>query len=160
MQHIGTLCTHITFCLLLGLVACGSSSASGQMPLPTAAFAPTSVPPTAAPPPTSIPPTTASQPVPSGLVQYRVWMEEARLRHPYPEAIDKMWAVMLCESKASADMIAYPYHGLFQYHPDTWNGEWNPYRTAPILDPQAQIFATAKAWQDGYQGWWGCYALT
>jgi hypothetical protein len=89
--------------------------------------------------------------------QYRIWMEEARALHPYPEPLEAMWAVMLCESSGVADMVAGPYHGLFQYLDSTWAGEWNPYRDSPILDPRAQIFATAKAWQDGNQGWWGCY---
>jgi hypothetical protein len=94
------------------------------------------------------------------LAQYRQWMEEARGLHPYPEPVDKMWAVMMCESGGEPMLSASLYHGLFQYHPDTWAGEWNPYRSAAILDPRAQIFATAKAWQEGYQSWWGCYALT
>lgn len=84
-------------------------------------------------------------------------MEEARAKHPYGESIEQMWEVMLCESSGDSETIADTYYGLFQYHPDTWGGEWNPYRDQPILDPQAQIFATAKAWQDGNQSWWGCY---
>jgi hypothetical protein len=114
------------------------------------------------PPATStVPPVTAT-PAPTAtpadaLTQYRHWMDEARTLHPYPEDIEQMWAVMICESKGDPSLVAWPYHGLFQYQPETWGGDWNPYRDQPILDPHAQIFATAKAWQDGYQSWWGCY---
>ena len=91
------------------------------------------------------------------LDQYRAWMQEARATHPYSEPIEVMWQVMLCESSGQADQVADSFYGLFQYQQDTWAGEWNPYRANPILDPRAQIFATAKAWQDGNQHWWGCY---
>jgi hypothetical protein len=84
-------------------------------------------------------------------------MAEARALHPYGDSLDVMWQVMLCESSGEAGQVANLYYGLFQYLPSTWAGEWNPYRDSPILDPRAQIFATAKAWQDGNQGWWGCY---
>jgi hypothetical protein len=84
-------------------------------------------------------------------------MGEARVVHPYAESIEVMWQVMLCESSGEASQVFGGYYGLFQYSPDTWSGDWNPYRTSPILDPQAQIFATAKAWHDGNQHWWGCY---
>jgi hypothetical protein len=68
-----------------------------------------------------------------------------------------MWELMICESSGNPGVIAGSYHGLFQYDAATWAGEWNPYRDQPILDPRAQIFATAKAWHDGNQHWWGCY---
>jgi hypothetical protein len=92
--------------------------------------------------------------------QYERWIVEARLVHPYPETAEHMWRVMLCESSGNAAVVAGPYYGLFQYLPSTWDGEWNPYRDQPILDARAQIFATAKAWQDGYQSWWGCYQVS
>jgi hypothetical protein len=91
------------------------------------------------------------------LTAYRSLMEDARAAHPYPETVEHMWNVMMCESKGDPGMVAWPYHGLFQYLPETWSGDWNPYREQPILDARAQIFATAKAWQDGNQSWWGCY---
>ena len=100
-------------------------------------------------PPTATPATVETQ--------YRAWMEEARVAHPYEETIEQMWAVMLCESGGQAEISNGINVGLFQFHPDTWAGNWNPYRDQPITDPRAQIFATAKAWQDGYQSWWGCY---
>jgi len=108
------------------------------------------------------PATPTSQPVPTALPstpleQYRAWMQEARATHPYSDPIEVMWQVMLCESSGQPDQVSNSYYGLFQYQPDTWAGEWNPYRASPILDPHAQIFATAKAWQDGNQHWWGCY---
>jgi hypothetical protein len=84
-------------------------------------------------------------------------MQEARVAHPYSEPLEVMWQVMLCESSGQADQVANNYYGLFQYQQATWAGDWNPYRANPILDPRAQIFATAKAWQDGNQHWWGCY---
>ena len=89
------------------------------------------------------------------LQQYRAWIEEARRMYPYPQSADTMWQVMLCESSGDP-LIEGPGElvGLFQYLPATWTGEWNPYRTQPITDAQAQIFATAKAWSDGNQHWW------
>jgi len=116
------------------------------------------------PAPATDPPAPTPAPLPSAmpaldtpLDQYRAWMQEARATHPYSEPIEVMWQVMLCESSGQADQVAGSYYGLFQYQQATWAGEWNPYRTTPILDPRAQIFATAKAWQDGNQHWWGCY---
>ncbi|MEO7911567.1 MAG: hypothetical protein ABIV47_18135 [Roseiflexaceae bacterium] len=105
--------------------------------------------------PTSLPSVTAALEPP--LDQYRSWMAEARAAHPYAEAIDVMLEVMLCESSGRADEVAGSYSGLFQYDSTTWAGDWNPYRANTILDPRAQIFATAKAWHDGNQHWWGCY---
>ncbi len=108
-----------------------------------------------APTPTAAP----VAPTPTAASDYRSLMVQARGHYPYAEAIDKMWAVMMCESGGDPN-IADPsnrYFGLFQYAPATWQGQWNPYRDASIYDPHAQIFATAKAWHDGYQGWWGCY---
>ncbi|HEX9370793.1 MAG TPA: hypothetical protein VF897_07290 [Roseiflexaceae bacterium] len=95
--------------------------------------------------------------MPVPLDQYRAWMEAARALHPYDESIDVMWQVMLCESSGDAGEVSESYYGLFQYDGDTWAGDWNPYRDQPILDPHAQIFATAKAWHDGNQHWWGCH---
>jgi hypothetical protein len=146
------------------LAACASNNAAPPLPTgtnrivaataPVMSFATTAIPTLAssATParPTAAPPATASD-------QYRAWMDEARIRHPYTESVEQMWEVMLCESSGKPDLVAGPYHGLFQYAQETWQGDWNPYRDRPILDPQAQIFATAKAWHDGYQSWWGCY---
>ena len=91
--------------------------------------------------------------------QYRAWMEEARMQYPYSEPLTKMWSVMMCESSGNpqASGARGRYLGLFQYARGTWNGSWNPYRDQSIFDPKAQIFATAKAWHDGHQRWWGCY---
>jgi hypothetical protein len=119
-----------------------SSAAAPATPAPAAA-------PISLPSPTLLPTTP--------LEQYRAWMQEARATHPYSEPIEVMWQVMLCESSGQPDQISDSYYGLFQYQQTTWAGDWNPYRTSPILDPHAQIFATAKAWQDGNQHWWGCY---
>lgn len=93
------------------------------------------------------------------LEQYRAWMEEARAEYPYRESVDTMWDVMMCESGGSPNVVSRNrlYHGLFQYHKQTWAGKWNPYRRESIFDPKAQIFATAKAWSEGNQRWWGCY---
>ena len=146
------------------LVACGANNAAPALPADTNRIAATSPPitsyaPTVAPtltpsatpaPPPATPPATSAD-------QYRAWMDEARIRYPYSEPVEQMWELMLCESSGNPDLIAGPYHGLFQYAQETWEGDWNPYRDRPILDPQAQIFATAKAWHDGNQSWWGCY---
>jgi hypothetical protein len=118
---------------------------------------PTRAPPTITPPalPTATP---ALDPLLTPpLDQYRAWMQEARAAHPYSEPIERMWQVMLCESSGQADQVAEIYYGLFQYQQATWAGDWNPYRAESMLDARAQIFATAKAWQDGNQHWWGCY---
>jgi hypothetical protein len=88
--------------------------------------------------------------------QYRRWMEEARATHPYSETVDLMWQVMICESSGNPAAVGPGgLQGLFQYQPDTWARDWNPYRSEAITDPRAQIFATAKAWSDGNQSWWG-----
>jgi hypothetical protein len=84
-------------------------------------------------------------------------MSEARAAHPYPDPVDVMWEVMICESSGDPQVVTGANQGLFQYDTATWAGEWNPYRDQPILDPRAQIFATAKAWADGNQHWWSCY---
>jgi uncharacterized protein YgiM (DUF1202 family) len=96
------------------------------------------------------------------LEQYRVWMEEARRTHPYPQSLDKMWAVMWCESKGQANAAGDggTSLGIFQYKRGTWGGSWNPYRNQSIWDPRAQIFATAKAWSIGMQSHWTCYYKT
>ncbi|HET9496086.1 MAG TPA: SH3 domain-containing protein [Chloroflexia bacterium] len=90
--------------------------------------------------------------------QLRQWMEEARALHPYPDSVDKMWRVMMCESSGNPNAVgAGRYYGLFQYLPGTWGGSWNPYRSESIFDAHAQIFATARAWSIGMQGHWSCY---
>jgi hypothetical protein len=160
----------LTMLLLVGLLAaCGGGTppppptfAAPTAPLPdpsellasvaspTPSASPTSEPRPTSEPPSPSPPTTPFE-------QYRAWMAEARTLYPYDDSIDSMWSVMLCESGGNPDLNAGDYHGLFQYSAETWSGAWNPYRERSIYDPQAQIFATAKAWHDGQQGWWGCY---
>jgi hypothetical protein len=152
------------------LASCGGSLTPT---LPTAYIvragaAATLTPRTPTPAPPATPPDTIPTALPSAspaldpsldppLDQYRAWMQEARTAHPYSEPIELMWQVMMCESSGQAEQVAEIYYGLFQYQQVTWAGDWNPYRAEPILDPRAQIFATAKAWQDGNQHWWGCY---
>ena len=96
------------------------------------------------------------------LALYRTWMVQARALYPYPQSIDKMYRVMMCESggnpKASGGRGAWL--GLFQYAPGTWRGSWNPYRKNSIYDAKSQIFATAKAWSIGMQSHWSCYYIT
>ncbi|MBC7770160.1 MAG: hypothetical protein H7124_15355 [Phycisphaerales bacterium] len=94
------------------------------------------------------------------LGQYRAWIREARARHPYADSEERMYAVMLCESRGQAAIVnpAGPYSGLFQYSRATWSGDWNTYRDQDILDPRAQTFATALAWSNGMQRQWGCYS--
>lgn len=93
---------------------------------------------------------------------YRQWIHEARAQYPYPESEAQMLAVMACESGGDAASVSPDgaNYGLFQYSLATWAGDWNPYRDAPIRDARAQIFATARAWNLGMQGQWGCYAAT
>ena len=98
----------------------------------------------------------------SDLAQYRLWMEEARQMYPYPQSVDKMWRVMMCESGGNprASGGGGRWLGLFQYAPATWGGSWNPYRNNSIWDAKSQIFATAKAWSIGMQSHWSCFYKT
>ena len=97
----------------------------------------------------------------STLEQYRVWMIEARAAYPYRQSVDKMYRVMMCESSGNSRAVGGgTYKGLFQYHPNTWGGRWNPYRGNSIWDAKSQIFATAKAWSIGMQSHWSCYYIT
>jgi hypothetical protein len=98
----------------------------------------------------------------STLEQYRAWMMEARKMYPYPQTVDKMYRVMMCESSGNARASGGGgrWLGLFQYSPGTWRGAWNPYRSASIWDAKSQIFATAKAWSIGMQRHWSCYYKT
>ena len=159
----------IALLLLALLVACGFDDT--PPPLPTARIArraqgalavspapSLTVDPTTLPSPTPAPPSAAPTASPATTEeQYRAWMEEARSLYPYDEPLETMWALMICESSGNAEVVAGAYQGLFQYDSATWAGDWNPYHDSPILDPRAQIFATAKAWHDGKQAWWGCY---
>ena len=149
--------------------ACGAQPSASQLPTadiqlkqPLAAPPRLAVPATpsipASPTLAADPPAPLAAPAPAtALDQYHAWMIEARELHPYSESIDTMWQLMLCESSGDPNAAADVHQGLFQYDVATWAGEWNPYRDQPILDPHAQILATAKAWHDGNQGWWGCY---
>ncbi|HEX8229182.1 MAG TPA: hypothetical protein VF826_07695 [Chloroflexia bacterium] len=107
--------------------------------------------------PASAQPATADR-----LAQYRAWMAEAKAMYPYPQTIDKMYRVMMCESSGRPGVVGPRglYHGLFQYHRGTWGGRWNPYRANNIYDAKSQIFATAKAWSIGMQSHWSCYYIT
>lgn len=106
-----------------------------------------------------VPSASAAPATPEELDQYWAWMVEAREMYPYEEPVEKMWSVMMCESRGDSTIVSRNrlYHGLFQYHKRTWAGKWNPYREVSIFDAKSQIFATAKAWNEGYQSWWGCY---
>ena len=96
------------------------------------------------------------------MAQYRAWMVDAKRMYPYPQTIDKMWSVMLCESSGNPNASGGggAWLGLFQYAPTTWRGSWNPYRGASIWDARSQIYATAKAWSIGMQRHWSCYFYT
>jgi hypothetical protein len=96
------------------------------------------------------------------LAQYRAWMVEARKVHPYPQSVDKMYRVMMCESTGNARAAGDrgTSLGLFQYKTGTWRGKWNPYRNNSIWDAKSQIYATAKAWSVGMQSHWTCYYKT
>ena len=67
-----------------------------------------------------------------------------------------MYRLMMIESSGSASIVGPGgYCGLFQYHPSTWKGPWNPYRSATITDGAAQIRATALALKMGFgHAWW------
>lgn len=94
------------------------------------------------------------------VARYRDWISEARALHPYDDSERRMFEVMRCESGCNASAVnrAGPYRGLFQYSDATWHGAWNLYRDKSVLDPKAQIFATALAWSKHMQRRWGsCY---
>ncbi len=93
------------------------------------------------------------------LDQYREWIAQARTEHPYADSEDRMFDVMMCESKGNASLVARagPYSGLFQYATGTWKAAWNTYSEQDILDAKTQIFATALAWKNKMQRQWGCY---
>jgi hypothetical protein len=94
------------------------------------------------------------------VARYRAWITEARVLHPYDDSERRMFEVMRCESGCTASAVnrAGPYRGLFQYSDATWHGAWNLYRNESVLDPKAQIFATALAWSKHMQRRWGsCY---
>lgn len=118
--------------------------------------------------PPSVPPSTPPSTAPRapraaedspGLAQYRSWIAEARAKHPYSDSEQRMYDVMMCESRGNPSIVnrAGPYSGLFQYSTGTWNGAWNDYRHNNVLDAKAQVFATAQAWQKNMQRQWGCY---
>jgi hypothetical protein len=96
------------------------------------------------------------------LNQYWAWMVQAKAEYPYPQTLDKMWRVMMCESSGQvyASGGGGRWLGLFQYAPTTWRGKWNPYRYSSIWNAKAQIFATARAWNLGMQSAWSCYYIT
>ena len=155
--------------ILLGLAGCGGAVATPEPTLGPILSTETGPRPTADPAFAVATVGAATQPVPAALAtpaptlsgataedQYRRWMEEARATHPYSDTVDLMWQVMLCESSGNPDAVGPGgLQGLFQYQPDTWARDWNPYRSEAINDARAQIFATAKAWSDGNQSWWG-----
>ncbi len=93
------------------------------------------------------------------LDQYRAWIAQARQEHPYADSEQRMYSVMMCESKGESGLVARSggYSGLFQYSPSLWKSSWNTYRDQGILDAKAQIFATALAWHNHLQSQWGCY---
>lgn len=107
-------------------------------------------------------PNTASAATQSTLTQYRQWMAQAKALYPYPQTLDKMYRVMMCESSGNRYASGWRarYLGLYQYAPSTWRGIWNPYRNYSMWDARAQIFATAKAWSIGMQRQWSCYYIT
>src|SRR5437016_7006782 len=55
------------------------------------------------------------------LDQYKAWMQDARAKYPYPQSLDKMWRVMMCESGGNANAVG-PHGkvvGLLQYSRST-----------------------------------------
>ncbi len=61
---------------------------------------------------------------------------------------DKLHRMMMLES-GGRRYAGSTYKGLFQYHPGTWAGGWNPWRRQSIYDGWAQIRATAYALKKG-----------
>ena len=157
MWHVLVAITSST--LLLFLSGCASMKPSQPEPR-------------SAPSPTVTTPTHAVQPVPNvqsatcgkvdaeTVAHYRNWISAAHAKYPYTDSEELMFKVMRCESKCNAAIVnpAGPYSGLFQYSNSTWHADWNKeYRNESVLDPHAQIFATALAWSKNMQNQWGCY---
>ena len=145
------------------LASSGEQAHSPLTTIQTGANAPTTI---AAAPSSAPSAQSAPRPASRGVIdeqtlnQYRAWIHEARQAHPYADSEERMYALMICESRGQAGLIspAGSYSGLFQYSAGTWRGVWNSYRDQSILDPRAQIFATALAWQRRMQAQWGaCY---
>jgi hypothetical protein len=139
--------------LSIALAACATKPAAAPTPPPTPAASATPKPPHRNP----------TGPVNDAtLKQYRAWINEARVKHPYADSADRMYAVMMCESRGQTTIVNPfgPYKGLFQYGGPTWNDKWNTYRDNDILDAKSQIFATALAWSLKMQSHWGCYKKT
>src|SRR5438132_2483332 len=70
------------------------------------------------------------------LTQYITWMQDAKRLYPYPQTLDKMYRVMMCESTGNARASGGGglWLGLIHYAPTTWRASWNPYRTSSIWD--------------------------
>ena len=68
-----------------------------------------------------------------------------------------MYRLMMIESGGCATITGPGgFQGLFQYSPNTWGGDWNPWRRRSITDGAAQIRATALALRQGRGPvWWG-----
>jgi len=107
-------------------------------------------------------PKPASAATQTQLAQYRAWMADAKRLYPYPQTLERMYRVMMCESSGNRYAVGGRglWLGLYQYAPSTWHGRWNPYRNNSIWDAKSQIYATAKAWSIGMQGAWSCYYYT
>jgi soluble lytic murein transglycosylase-like protein len=61
---------------------------------------------------------------------------------------NKLHRMMMLES-GGRRYAGSTYKGLFQYHPSTWSGGWNPWRRQSVYDGWAQIRATAYALSKG-----------
>jgi hypothetical protein len=91
----------------------------------------------------------------------RAWERDGRWRpiidvaaKRYRVSADRMYRMMMRES-GGRRYAGTMYKGLFQYHPGTWRGSWNPWRNDSIYDGSSQIFATAYAIRRGWgPSWW------
>jgi hypothetical protein len=78
--------------------------------------------------------------------QWKPLIEMAGKKHGVSSA--GLYRMMMLES-GGRRTVGGMYKGLFQYHPGTWAGGWNPWRHDSIYNGWAQIRATAYALSKG-----------
>jgi len=88
-------------------------------------------------------------------VQIKRWNRQGRWK-PLIKLAGKKYGVstaglhrMMMLESGGRRTVGSMYKGLYQYHPATWAGRWNPWRRHSIYDGWAQIRATAYALSKG-----------
>lgn len=88
--------------------------------------------------------------------------KEAALRAYGVEwAYAKLLAVEFCESTCNPETLGRAMErGVLQFHPDTWAGEWNPYRFENAHNPIVAWHAAGAFIKAGRYLEWSCWWLT